>query len=71
MSLVFVAAFYALLRFAAALTADEWRSQSIYQVFTDRFARTDLDTTYPCDTATGIYCGGTWQGVINNLDYIQ
>lgn len=49
----------------------EWRKQSIYQVLTDRFARTDLSTTAPCDAAEGIYCGGTWQGIIKKLDYIQ
>ncbi|GAB1311163.1 alpha-amylase [Madurella fahalii] len=56
---------------AAALSAAEWRKQSIYQVVTDRFARTDLSTTTPCDTAQQAYCGGTWQGLISKLDYIQ
>lgn len=56
---------------ATALTPEEWRSQSIYQVMTDRFARTDLSTTAACDPSEQIYCGGTWQGLISNLDYIQ
>lgn len=58
---------------ALAATAAEWRNRSIYQVMTDRFARTDGSTTTACDTSTngGVYCGGTWQGLINNLDYIQ
>lgn len=56
---------------AATLTPAEWRSQSIYQVMTDRFARTDLSTTAACDASEGIYCGGTWQGLISKLDYIQ
>jgi alpha-amylase len=38
---------------------------------TDRFARTDGSTTYPCNTTAGLYCGGTWRGTINQLDYIQ
>ncbi|EME39333.1 glycoside hydrolase family 13 protein [Dothistroma septosporum NZE10] len=54
---------------ALALTSAEWRSQSIYQVVTDRFARSNGSTTAPCDW--GSYCGGTWQGIINKLDYIQ
>lgn len=56
---------------ARAATADEWRSRSIYQVFTDRFSHEDGSTTTPCDTVVGKYCGGSWQGVIKNLDYIQ
>lgn len=54
-----------------ALTPAEWRSQSIYQVMTDRFARTDLSTDAQCDTSEQVYCGGTWQGLISELDYIQ
>ena len=54
---------------AQGLTAAQWRSQSIYQVVTDRFARTDASTTASCDLST--YCGGTWKGLINQLDYIQ
>ncbi|KAJ9157608.1 Alpha-amylase A type-3 [Pleurostoma richardsiae] len=53
------------------LTPAEWRGQSIYQVMTDRFARTDLSTTATCDTGAQAYCGGTWQGLISKLDYIQ
>lgn len=55
----------------SALSAAEWRTQSIYQVFTDRFARTDNSTTATCNTGDGIYCGGSWRGIINKLDYIQ
>ncbi len=54
-----------------AATAEEWRSRSIYQVLTDRFARTDQSTTAPCHTADRVYCGGTWQGITEKLDYIQ
>jgi alpha-amylase len=56
---------------AKAATADEWRSRSIYQVFTDRFALGDGSTATACDLAVGKYCGGSWQGIIKNLDYIQ
>ena len=54
-----------------ALTPAQWRSQSIYQVLTDRFARTDGSTTASCNAAAGVYCGGTFQGIIKHLDYIQ
>ena len=53
----------------SALTPAQWRSQSIYQVVTDRFARTDGSTSASCDLNR--YCGGTWQGLIKKLDYIQ
>ncbi|KAF2737424.1 alpha-amylase [Polyplosphaeria fusca] len=54
-----------------AARAADWRSRSIYQVFTDRFARTDGSTTHDCDPKNNIYCGGTWKGIENKLDYIQ
>jgi hypothetical protein len=54
---------------AQALSADDWRSQSIYQIITDRFARTDGSTTASCNLSQ--YCGGTWRGIIDHLDYIQ
>ena len=52
-------------------TPAQWRSRSIYQVFTDRFAHSDQSTSAPCDTNARLYCGGSWQGVIAKLDYIQ
>ncbi|KAL5360126.1 glycoside hydrolase superfamily [Aspergillus floccosus] len=54
-----------------ALTPAQWRSQSIYFLLTDRFGRTDNSTTAACNTADRAYCGGSWQGIINHLDYIQ
>ena len=46
---------------------EEWKSRSIYQILTDRFARTS-DTGY-CNYSQ--YCGGNYQGIINKLDYIK
>ena len=54
-----------------AATAAEWRGKIVYQVLTDRLGRTDGSTTAACDPAEQIYCGGTWQGIIDKLDYIQ
>ncbi|EAW23731.1 putative alpha-amylase [Aspergillus fischeri NRRL 181] len=56
---------------AHALTPAEWRSQSIYFLLTDRFGREDNSTTAACDVTQRLYCGGSWQGIINHLDYIQ
>jgi len=54
---------------AFSKTAEEWKSRSVYQIITDRFARTNDDST-PC-VDLGNYCGGTFKGIQNNLDYIQ
>jgi alpha-amylase len=54
-----------------AATPAQWRGKSIYQVLTDRFARPDGSTTSVCNTGDRIYCGGTWQGIISHLNYIQ
>ena len=54
-----------------ALSGAEWRKQSVYQVVTDRFARTDGSTTAKCDPKEQVYCGGTYKGLIDKLDYIQ
>ena len=52
-----------------AHSALEWESRSIYQILTDRFAKSNNDTT-PCEDLR-TYCGGTFQGITDNLDYIQ
>ncbi len=49
-------------------TKEEWKSRTIYQILTDRFSRTSGDTS-GCDISK--YCGGTFKGLQNNLDYIQ
>lgn len=64
-------AYFSLVGAALAASAADWRSKSIYQVVTDRFARTDGSTTASCDTSAQLYCGGSWQGLIDKLDYIQ
>ncbi|KAJ9376289.1 CAZyme family GH13 [Paecilomyces variotii] len=67
----FLALIASLVGFCIAATPAEWRSRSIYFLLTDRFARTDNSTTASCDTSAREYCGGSWQGIINQLDYIQ
>ncbi|KKK16279.1 hypothetical protein P175DRAFT_0503862 [Aspergillus ochraceoroseus IBT 24754] len=66
-----IAALILLAKEVTGLTPAEWRNQSIYFLLTDRFARTDGSTTAACDVSQREYCGGSWQGIINQLDYIQ
>ena len=47
-------------------TKEEWKSRSIYQILTDRFART---STGNCNLYS--YCGGNFKGLIEKLDYIK
>ncbi|KAJ5368735.1 uncharacterized protein N7496_008495 [Penicillium cataractarum] len=71
MSLLLNLFFTGLIGSVLAATPAQWRSQSIYFMLTDRFARTDGSTTATCNTDDRAYCGGTWQGIIDQLDYIQ
>ena len=48
-------------------TKAEWKSRSIYQILTDRFARSS-DTGW-CNLSQ--YCGGNYRGLIQKLDYIK
>ena len=48
-------------------TKAEWKSRAIYQVLTDRFARSS--GTNKC--YLGSYCGGDYKGMIQKLDYIK
>ncbi|KAI7859939.1 a-amylase [Circinella umbellata] len=48
--------------------ADDWRDRSIYQILTDRFATGGSDSG-DCGSLSG-YCGGTFKGVVSQLDYI-
>lgn len=68
---VALAAFATWTSLVQAASRDQWISRSIYQIVTDRFARSDNSTTAPCDAQEGYYCGGDFQGIINKLDYIQ
>lgn len=50
-------------------TPDDWKGRHIYQVITDRFAMPDGGDTH-CDDLSK-YCGGTWKGLTQNLDYLK
>jgi alpha-amylase len=56
---------------ASALDASSMRARSVYQVVTDRFALPSNSTTQACSTSAREYCGGTWAGITNKLDYIK
>ena len=47
----------------------EWKKRTIYQIITDRFAK-DGDSTEGCGDLHK-YCGGTFKGIENHLDYIK
>lgn len=51
---------------ASAGTPDEWRNRTIYQVLTDRF---DSPSRASCNNLQG-YCGGTFNAIVGQLDYI-
>lgn len=50
-------------------TKEEWKSKAIYQIITDRFWRTDGSTAQCTDLRK--YCGGSFKGLENQLDYIK
>ena len=52
----------------SARTSEEWKSRTIYQLLTDRYAR-DPNNTARCTDA--FYCGGNFNYLRTNLDYIQ
>ncbi|KIJ29885.1 glycoside hydrolase family 13 protein [Sphaerobolus stellatus SS14] len=54
-----------------AASAEQWRSRSIYQLFTDRYALPSGAKSSNCDPGDQTWCGGTWSAIRENLDYIQ
>jgi len=58
----------AALGLASAADTDAWKARSVYQILTDRFAQ-DSPSTQACGNLSN-YCGGTYKGIMNNLDYI-
>jgi alpha-amylase len=51
-----------------AADKDAWRSRAVYQVLTDRFAKEGGGGA--CGDLSN-YCGGTYKGMIEHLDYIE
>jgi glycosidase/glycogen synthase len=57
----------------AALSASEWKRRTIYQITVDRFAleRGQRDICYEGDCLYGNFCGGTFLGTADRLNYIK
>jgi alpha-amylase len=53
---------------ALAGDTQAWKQRTVYQLLTDRFARSNGDTS-GCDLHN--YCGGTYDGIVQHLDYIK
>ncbi|KIP10336.1 glycoside hydrolase family 13 protein [Phlebiopsis gigantea 11061_1 CR5-6] len=70
-SLIYLSLYLSALGTAFAATADEWRGRSIYQIIVDRFALPAGSDTTKCNPGDQTWCGGTWNTVRENLDYIQ
>ena len=66
-AIISILLFFLLFSYITSKSKDEWKTRSIYQILTDRFAHT-IDTG-AC--TLNKYCGGNYQGIINHLDYIQ
>ncbi|KAJ3215893.1 hypothetical protein HDU67_010195 [Dinochytrium kinnereticum] len=47
-----------------------WKGRTVYQILTDRFAPSTDDATKPCNNLRS-HCGGTFNGITRNLDYIK
>lgn len=63
----FVAALIASI--ASAGSTVEWKQRSVYQVLTDRYSKSTAGGS-ACSNLSA-YCGGTFNGIKNNLDYIK
>lgn len=57
-----------------ATHVDDWRDEVIYQLLTDRFANGDPGNDHRVDPSPATlarYKGGDYQGIIDNIDYLQ
>jgi alpha-amylase len=69
--MMWVTSLFAVVATVCAHSAQEWKqSRIIYQLLTDRFALPGGVTDASCSDLRN-YCGGTFQGIIDRLDYIQ
>jgi alpha-amylase len=52
-------------------SAEEWKKRAVYQLVTDRFAKGSGDRSN-CDLSRQpYYCGGDFDGIKKNLQYIK
>jgi alpha-amylase len=66
-----VAVLFSIVSFVTGASVDAWRNRTIYQLLTDRFAR-PLSAPHPFAKCADLddYCGGTFDGIEERLDYI-
>lgn len=55
--------------FVQSADANAWRSRTVYQVLTDRFWRSNGDSSSGCNLRS--YCGGDFTGLGQKLQYIK
>ena len=48
---------------ASAAGTAEWKGRAVYQVLTDRFAKSNGNENDGACTNLSDYCGGTWKGI--------
>ena len=48
---------------------DPWRMRSVYYIMTDRF--NDPSGTPPRCVRSDVYCGGTWRGIEEQIEYLK
>lgn len=71
LSLPVLTGLFTLLSTALAADNNSLRQRRIYQLVTDRFATSTNSTTQACNVAAAPYCGGSYQGIINQLGYVS
>ena len=57
-----------------APTFKDWGRRAVYQILTDRFAAPSKMPALEgnrCPAPYNNYCGGTWQGILDQADYIK
>lgn len=59
--------------FSAVKTGDAngWKKRAVYQLVTDRFAKGSGDKSNCNLAAQPYYCGGDFDGIVKNLQYIK
>lgn len=70
-SLLQVSCIFFIVSFSISKNKYEWKSRSVIQLLTDRFARDSDDDKSDCILADMDYCKGTYKGILNHLDYIE
>lgn len=62
-----------LLKQALQGDSEAWKKRTIYQILTDRFYPTNYPEPHPKNPCPNLrhYCGGTFKGIQDNLDYIK